>query len=103
MIIIFTKILSILRKKYPSDKISDEYFRRKYKRIETLLKSMQSEVCDERPDCCLVLEERDQWVMTLDDIREAEEYEEFVKELNNSSITDESLVKYSKYHFELSS
>ena len=33
---------------------------------------MQSEVCDERPDCCLVLEERDQWVMNLDDIQEAD-------------------------------
>ena len=62
---------------------------------------MQSEVCDERPDCCLVLGERDQWIMTLDDIRKAEEYEEFVKQLYNNCITDESLVKYAKYHFEL--
>ena len=62
---------------------------------------MQSEVCDERPDCCLVLEEREVWVLTLDDIREVEEYEEFVKQLHNNSITEESLVKYTKYHFEL--
>ena len=75
--------------------------KRKYKRIETLLKSMQSEVCDERPDCCLVLEERDQWVMSLDDIREAEEYQDFVNRLHNGCIYDESLVKYAKYNFEL--
>ena len=62
---------------------------------------MQSEVCDERPDCCLVLEERDQWVISLDDIRESEEYKEFVNKLHNNSISDESLVKYAKYHFQV--
>ena len=62
---------------------------------------MQSEICDERPDCCLVLEERDQWVISLDDIRESEEYKEFVDKSHNNSISDESLVKYAKYHFQL--
>ena len=62
---------------------------------------MQSMVCDERPDCCLVLEERDQWVISLDDIIELKQYKEFVKQLHNNSISDESLVKYAKYHFEL--
>ena len=88
------------RKKFPSDKISDDYLRNKYKRIETLLKSMQSEVIDERPDCYQVLEERDEWITSLDNIEETEEYKEFVDRLNNNSITDESLVKYAKYHFK---
>ena len=87
------------RKKYPSDKISDEYLRNKYKRIETLLKSMQSEFCDERPDCYKVLEQKDNWVTNLDNIEEKKQYKEFVNQLNNNSNTDESLVKYAKYHF----
>ena len=87
------------RKKFPSDKINDEYLRNKYKRIETLLKSMQSEVIDERPDCFKISEERDEWIPNLDNIEKTEEYKEFVDRLNNNSITDESLVKYAKYHF----
>ena len=88
------------RKKYPSDNISDEYLRNKYKRIETLLKSMKSEVCDGRPDCYKVLEQKDNWVTNLDNIEEKKQYKEFVNQLNNNSNTDESLVKYAKYHLE---
>ena len=62
---------------------------------------MKSNFFEERPDCCDVLEERDKWVMSFDNIRESEEYKEFVKQLNNNSITDESLVIYAKYHFKL--
>ena len=61
---------------------------------------MQSEVIDERPDCYQVLEERDQWITSLDNIEKTEEYKEFVDRLHNNSITDESLVKYAKYHLE---
>ena len=75
--------------------------RRKYERIETLLKSMQSVVIDERPDCYQVLEERDDWVMSLDNIRETKEYKEFVNRLHNNSITDQFIAKYAKYHLNL--
>ena len=60
---------------------------------------MQSEVTDERPDCYQVLRDRDEWITSLDNIEETEEYKKFVDRLNNNSITDESLVKYAKYHF----
>ena len=90
------------RKKYPSDNISDEYLRNKYKRIETLLKSMKSKFFEDRPHCYQVLKERDEWITCLDKIEETEEYKEFVDRLHNNSITDESLVKYSKYHFKSS-
>ena len=96
----FSYIIFNFRKKFPSDKISDEYLRIKYKRIETLLKSMQSEVIDERPDCYQVLRDRDEWITSLDNIKETEEYKEFVDRLHNNSITDESLVKYAKYHLK---
>ena len=96
-----TKTMSFFRKKFPSEKISDNFLKNKYKRIETLLKSMQFEVCDERPDCYQVLEERDEWITSLDNIKETDEYEVFVNQLNNISINDESLAKYVKYHFEL--
>ena len=62
---------------------------------------MQSEVCDERPDCCHVLEEKDEWITSLDVFRESEEFKEFVNQLHNNSINDESLVNYAKYHFNL--
>ena len=96
----FSYIIFNFRKMFPSDKINDEYLRKKYKRIETLLKSMQSEVIDDRPDCYQVLEERDEWITSLDNIEKTEEYKEFVDRLHNNSITDESLVKYAKYHFK---
>ena len=88
------------RKKYPSDKISDEYLRNKYKRIETLLKSMKSKFFEDRPHCYQVLEERDEWITSLNNIKETEEYKEFFDRLQNNSITDESFVKYAKYHFK---
>ena len=65
------------------------------------MKSMQTEVPEERPDCCHVLEERDKWITSLDNIRESEEFKEFVNQLQNNSITDKSIVKYAKYHFNL--
>ena len=76
--------------------------RNKYKRIETLLKSMKSKFFEDRPHCYQVLKERDEWITSLDEIEETEEYKEFVDRLHNNSITDESLVKYSKYHFKSS-
>ena len=88
------------RKKYPSDNISDEYLRNKDKRIETLLKSMKSKFFEDRPHCYQVLKERDEWITSLDNIEETEEYKEFVDRLHNNSITDESLVKYAKYHLK---
>ena len=91
----------IYRKKFPSDKIIDPYFKNKFKHFETLLKSMKSEYFEERPDCCDVLAKRDDCLMSLDTIRETKEYKEFFKLLHNNSISDELLVKYAKYHFQL--
>ena len=71
----------------------------KFKRFETLLKSMQTEVCEDRPDCCDVIAMKDEWIMSLDDIQESAEFREFVNQLNNNSNTDDSIVKYAKYHF----
>ena len=62
---------------------------------------MKSDFCEERADCCHVLEERYKWIMSLFDIRESKEYKDFINQYNNNSITDESLVKYAKYHFQL--
>ena len=58
---------------------------------------MKSDFSEERADCCDVLEEKDKWILSLDNIRESEEYEEFI----NQYISDELLVKYVKYHFKL--
>ena len=93
--------MSIYRKKYQSDKISDDYLKNKFKQFEKLLKSMKSKLFEERPDCCDVLEERNKWIMSLDNIRESEEFKEFVDELHNNLITDDSIVKYAKYHLNL--
>ena len=62
---------------------------------------MKVKFFEERPDCCDVLGKRDEWMMSFDNIRESDEYKEFVNRLHNNLITDESLVKYAKYHFEL--
>ena len=89
-----------IRKEFPSDKINDEYLKNKYKRIETLLKSMKSKILENRPNCYKLLEEGDKWVTSLDNIEETEEYKEFINQFHNNSINDESLVKYAKYHFK---
>ena len=86
---------------FPSDKIIDIHLKSQFKNFETSLKSMKSEYFEERPDCCDVLAKRDDWLMSLDNISESEEYKEFVNRLHNGCNYDESLVKYAKYHFQL--
>ena len=61
---------------------------------------MQSIVCNERPDCCVVLEERDKWIMSLDIIKETKEYNDFINHFKNNSINEE-LLNYTKYHLNL--
>ena len=74
--------------------------RDKYKEIEETLKSMQSMVCDERPDCCDVIEAKDKWINSFDNIKETEEFKEFIVKLNNTK-SDSSLEIYAKYLFKL--
>ena len=88
----------IHRKKYPSEKISDDFLKNKFKHFEKLLKSMKSKVCDERPDCCHVLGKRNKWIISLDNIKETKEYNDFINYSKDNSINEE-LVNYAKYHF----
>ena len=77
--------------------------RDKYKEIEETLKSMQSfvaMVCDERPDCCDVIEVKDKWITSLTKIKETEEFKEFIVKLNNTK-SDSSLEINAKYLFKL--
>ena len=90
----------ICREKCPSDKICDDYLENKFKQFETILKSMQLEVCEERPDCCHVLEERNEWIISLDIIKKTKEYNDFINYSTNNSINEE-LVNYAKYQFNL--
>ena len=61
---------------------------------------MQSEICDERPDCCHVLEERNEWIISLDIIKQMKEYNDFISHLKNNFINEE-LINYTKYHLKL--
>ena len=62
---------------------------------------MQSIVCDERPDCCDVIAMKDKWIISLDNISDSEEYNDFVNHLKNNTFNEQSLVKYTKYHLKL--
>ena len=62
---------------------------------------MQLIKCNERPDCCHIIQTKDEWIMSLMSIKETNEYKKFIEYLNNNTITEESLVKYAKYHLEL--
>ena len=96
----YFKRTGFFRSVYPTNNISDEYLKNKYKEIEAILKNMQSIVCNERPDCCLVLEERDKWIISLDRIKETKEYNDFINQLIINS-NNEELINYTKYHLKL--
>ena len=61
---------------------------------------MLSEESEKRPDCFLILKERNKWITTIEK-DEKSEYNAMFKRLKNSvNKSDESLRRYASYHLK---